>query len=82
MRQDGLFSCHLMAGAAVGVGRASLAADDAATHQKKLDLIQTVVVIFGENRSFDNLYGYFPGANGLPTPRELRRPSSTAMARR
>jgi acid phosphatase len=27
--------------------------------------IQTVVVIYGENRSFDNLYGSFPGANGI-----------------
>jgi phospholipase C len=31
----------------------------------KYDNIQTVVVIFAENRSFDNLYGTFPGANGL-----------------
>jgi acid phosphatase len=30
-----------------------------------LDRIQTVVVIYAENRSFDNLYGSFPGANGL-----------------
>ena len=30
-----------------------------------LDQIQNVVVIFAENRSFDNLYGSFPGANGL-----------------
>ena len=30
-----------------------------------LDDIQTVVVIYAENRSFDNLYGTFPGANGL-----------------
>ncbi|HVZ51358.1 MAG TPA: acid phosphatase [Pseudolabrys sp.] len=30
-----------------------------------LDAIQTVVVIYAENRSFDNLYGSFPGANGL-----------------
>ncbi|MBX6324078.1 MAG: acid phosphatase, partial [Rhodospirillaceae bacterium] len=30
-----------------------------------LDAIETVVVIFAENRSFDNLYGAFPGANGL-----------------
>ncbi len=30
-----------------------------------LDQIQNVVVIFAENRSFDNLYGTFPGANGL-----------------
>ena len=27
--------------------------------------IHTVVVIYAENRSFDNLYGTFPGANGL-----------------
>ena len=27
--------------------------------------IQTVVVIYAENRSFDNLFGTFPGANGL-----------------
>ncbi len=32
-----------------------------------LDTIQTVVVIYDENRSFDNLYGMFPGANGLKT---------------
>jgi acid phosphatase len=30
-----------------------------------LDQIDTVVVIYAENRSFDNLYGGFPGANGL-----------------
>jgi phospholipase C len=27
--------------------------------------IETVVVLYAENRSFDNLYGHFPGANGL-----------------
>lgn len=27
--------------------------------------IQTVVVIYAENRSFDNLFGSYPGANGL-----------------
>jgi phospholipase C len=27
--------------------------------------IQTVVVLYAENRSFDALYGGFPGANGL-----------------
>jgi phospholipase C len=30
-----------------------------------LDSVQTIVVIYAENRSFDNLYGRFPGANGL-----------------
>ncbi|MBZ9734136.1 acid phosphatase [Mesorhizobium sp. CA18] len=29
------------------------------------DKIDTVVVIYAENRSFDNLYGGFPAANGL-----------------
>ncbi|WP_035060525.1 acid phosphatase [Andreprevotia chitinilytica] len=31
-----------------------------------LDKINTVVVIYAENRGFDNLYGLFPGANGVP----------------
>lgn len=31
-----------------------------------LDAIQNVVVIFAENRAFDNLYGLFPGTNGIP----------------
>ncbi|MGH6664124.1 MAG: acid phosphatase [Pseudolabrys sp.] len=30
-----------------------------------INSIDTVVVIYAENRSFDNLYGHFPGANGL-----------------
>jgi acid phosphatase len=30
-----------------------------------LSSIETVVVIFAENRAFDTLYGTFPGANGL-----------------
>lgn len=30
-----------------------------------LDKIEHIVVIFLENRSFDNLYGLFPGANGI-----------------
>jgi phospholipase C len=37
-----------------------------------LDAIQTVVVIYAENRSFDNLYGNFPGANGLQNVRPER----------
>src|SRR4051794_28655305 len=27
--------------------------------------IDTIVVIYAENRSFDHLYGFFPGANGI-----------------
>lgn len=30
-----------------------------------LQRIQNVVVIYAENHSFDNLYGLFPGANGI-----------------
>lgn len=37
----------------------------AAQAASSLDKIQTIVVIYGENRSFDNLYGLFPGANGI-----------------
>ncbi len=39
----------------------------------KLQRIQTVVVIYAENHSFDNLYGLFPGANGInrATPQQM-----------
>jgi acid phosphatase len=37
----------------------------AAAASRGLDQIDTIVVIYAENRSFDNLYGDFPGANGL-----------------
>jgi phospholipase C len=37
-----------------------------------IESIENIVVIYAENRSFDNLYGFFPGANGLSrvTPEE------------
>src|SRR5262249_19514556 len=49
----------IIAGLAVtqSVGGATLAAD--------LSGIETIVVLYPENRSFDHLYGLFPGANGL-----------------
>src|SRR4029450_13913300 len=31
-----------------------------------LSRIDHIIVIYAENRSFDNLYGIFPGANGIP----------------
>ncbi len=37
----------------------------AEAEQAGLHNIETVVVIYAENRAFDNLYGAFPGANGL-----------------
>src|SRR5258708_19011845 len=30
-----------------------------------IDDVKHLIVIYGENRSFDNLYGLFPGADGL-----------------
>jgi len=40
-----------------------------------IDNIDTVVIIYAENRSFDNLYGSFPGANGLQnvTPEDYKQ---------
>ncbi len=35
------------------------------TLDDKLKRVEHIVVIYGENRSFDNLYGNFPGANNL-----------------
>ena len=37
-----------------------------------LEQIQNIVVIFAENRSFDVLYGSFPGANGLKNAKRER----------
>ncbi|MGZ5033811.1 MAG: acid phosphatase [Usitatibacter sp.] len=44
----------------------------------KLRKIEHIVVIYGENRSFDNLYGGFPGANGLS---KATAPSMTQLDR-
>ena len=43
-------------------GCASMQSFDAASRREK---IRHVVVIYAENHSFDNLYGLFPGANGI-----------------
>src|SRR5665213_416050 len=34
--------------------------------RRAVDGIDTLVVIYAENRSFDTFYGLFPGANGIP----------------
>ena len=36
-----------------------------APRDARIDRIKHVVVIYAENHSFDNLYGLFPGANGI-----------------
>jgi acid phosphatase len=38
---------------------------EASKGNSSLRKIETIVVIYAENRSFDNLYGLFPGANGI-----------------
>src|SRR5258708_30005070 len=35
--------------------------------------IDTIVVIYAENRSFDHLYGHFPGANGIDQATEEQK---------
>lgn len=40
-------------------------AQDAPAPRPGLDKIGHIVVLYLENRSFDNLYGLFPGANGI-----------------
>jgi len=34
--------------------------------RRTFDAIDTLVVIYAENRAFDTLFGLFPGANGIP----------------
>ncbi len=71
----------LLATAMIGAGAGSFVSLHTALAQPAagLDKIQTVVVIYAENRSFDNLYGDFPGANGLAdlkVPPQLDRDGS------
>ncbi|HEX4596505.1 MAG TPA: acid phosphatase [Burkholderiaceae bacterium] len=52
----------LVAGALAACLAAAVHADPA---DDTLARIHHIVVIYGENRSFDNLYGFFPGAEGI-----------------
>jgi acid phosphatase len=53
---------------------ALLAAGFTASHsQEGLGKIKTIVVIYAENRSFDHLYGFFPGANGIANATEEQK---------
>ena len=47
------------------IAATALSASSAYAQEAGLDKIKTVVVIYAENRSFDNLYGLFPGAEGV-----------------
>ncbi|MBY4732810.1 acid phosphatase [Cupriavidus pauculus] len=56
----------LIATAVASGGDIGAAIRDGVTKRLALNNIQNVVVIYAENRGFDNLYGLFPGANGIP----------------
>jgi acid phosphatase len=58
------FTAMLVAGACCSAGVAG-AASKPPKKTAGIDSLETVVVIYAENRSFDHLYGFFPGANGL-----------------
>ncbi len=51
--------------AALALAAAACAPAARAASDPRLEAIETIVVLYAENRSFDNLYGLFPGANGL-----------------
>ena len=59
------FGLLALAAACLVVGCTSPLQTATSPTANKLDRIQTVVVIYAENHSFDNLYGLFPGANGI-----------------
>ncbi len=65
-------SARLLATLAVAALLAGCTTGPAATGQSGLDRIETIIVIYLENHSFDNLYGLFPGARGVAqaTPAE------------
>jgi acid phosphatase len=63
MRKIIFCSAVILAGTCVG--SASAGSGRTSGKASGLEEIQTIVVIYAENRSFDNLYGFFPGANGL-----------------
>ena len=56
----------LIATAVASGGDIGAAIRDGVTKRLALNNIKNVVVIYAENRGFDNLYGLFPGANGIP----------------
>jgi acid phosphatase len=52
--------------AAAGTQSANADVANAISAGAALGNIKNIVVIYAENRGFDNLYGLFPGANGVP----------------
>src|SRR6266436_1389333 len=65
MRGSILYSAAVLMSACCSGAIAASAAKAPANAGARLENIRNIVVIYAENRSFDNLYGFFPGANGL-----------------
>ncbi|HZZ94392.1 MAG TPA: acid phosphatase [Usitatibacter sp.] len=55
----------VLAAALLGILLSGCGGSGETLDDKLQNKVQHIVVIYGENRSFDNLYGNFPGANGL-----------------
>jgi len=65
------FTKFALIGAAAAL--AQLAGTQQPAAQEGLAKIRTIVVIYGENRSFDHMYGFFPGANGIANATEEQK---------
>ncbi len=65
MKAKKLLSASVTGLLALGASASVSAAPKPTNPAGGIDQIDTVVVIYAENRSFDNLYGSFPGADGL-----------------
>jgi len=66
--RDGLWTSAWLVGtwrALVALGMLAAVAAPHRASAQKLGKIENILVIYLENRSFDHLYGLFPGANGV-----------------
>ena len=63
------FAFRSLAVAALGTAAAAGATPASASSGEGIAQIDHILVVYLENRSFDGLYGSFPGADGLHSPR-------------
>src|SRR5262245_21883089 len=62
-RAHRMLACILLGVVCTLLARCASAPVQEARH--RLDTLEHIVIIYAENRSFDHLYGLFPGANGI-----------------
>jgi phospholipase C len=70
-------ACICTSGASVVRGASQPAGD----HAEGIHLIRHIVIIMQENRSFDEYFGTFPGADGIPTGACVRDPQNGGCVR-